>query len=88
MKYIMAELDGGKKVPLVFPNFLVHKEMARVFMQALRRHGHDYVKFVSAGELTMFGAGVECSGFSETMGLKAVKEDAKVIEMYDYLHGV
>lgn len=91
MKYIMAEIAVGeakKKVPLVFPNFLVHSEMANLFKQALIRHGAREVQFVSAGELTMFGAGVECSGFSETMGLMAVKEDAKVIEMYDYLHGV
>jgi hypothetical protein len=45
------------------------------------------VKFISAGELAMFGAGVECSGFSETMGLTALDDDARVIEMYDYMHG-
>jgi len=91
MKYVMAEVKRGslvKKVPLVFPNELVHREMATVFKQALHRHGWDDVRFVSAGELVMFGAGVECSGSSETMGLTAQDGDARVIEMYDYMHGV
>lgn len=88
MKYVMAELNGGKKVPLVFPAFLVHSEMAAAFKQALRRHGFEEVKFVSAGEANLVGTGVDCSGSSETMKLTAAKEDGKVIEMYDYLHGM
>lgn len=88
MKYVMAKLKDGKKVPLVFPNFLVHKEMATAFIRVLHRHGFDEVEFVSAGELTMFGAGVECSGFSETLNLTAAEGDAKIIELYDYLHGM
>lgn len=92
MKYIMAEVRQGsitRKVPLIFPNFLVHSEMARVFKHALFRHEVDEVKFVSAGEYgPLFGAGLATMGKSETLGLASDPDDAKVIEMYEYLHGV
>lgn len=88
-KYIIAKVRGDKKVPLVFPDFLVHKEIARVFKQALRRHGFDDVEFVSAGMVDFgIGGGFECSGLSETLNLCSNPEDGRVIELYDYLHGM
>jgi hypothetical protein len=91
MKYVMAEVSQGslrRSVPCVFPNELVHVVMASYFKQALEHHGYTDVEFVSAGEVTLFGAGVECSGSSETLKLSARESDARTIEMYDYLHGV
>ncbi len=92
MKYVMAEVrqgDSAKAVPLLFPNFLVHREMATVFRRALRRHGFEEVSFGSAGEVDFgIGGGFECSGRSETMQLEARTEDARIIELYDYLHGL
>lgn len=85
MKYIMAKVRGNKKVPLVFPDFLVHREMALTFKQALHRHGFDEVEFVSAGTVNFgIGGGFECSGFSESLKLYSNPEDGRVIEMYDY----
>lgn len=91
MKYIMAEALIGntrRKIPCIFPSSLVHKQVAQEFTYTLVRHGYHSVQIVSAGELNMFGAGVECSGHSESLGIAAQEGDGKVIEMYDYLHGM
>jgi hypothetical protein len=91
MKYIMAEASTGsirRKIPCVFPAFLVHSEVARTFKHALARHGYEDIAFISAGEVTFFGTGIQCHGKSETLNVTAEDGDGRVIEMYDYLGGV
>lgn len=91
MKYIMAEASSGtvrRKIPCVFPSFLVHREVASQFKAALVRHGYSNVSFVSAGEVSLFGTGIHCHGRSETLNVFADEKDGKIIEMYDYLGGL
>lgn len=87
MKYIVLETeqDNPQKVPLIFPDFLVHSEMARHLREAIRRHLGVESKAVSAGNIVF--EDVVTTGKSETLKLTSRDEDAKMIAMYDYLKG-
>jgi hypothetical protein len=54
MKYVMAEarMQGAletQKMPVVFPNNLVHGLVGQLFIELLAKHGYVDVKLVSAG---------------------------------------
>lgn len=89
MKYVMFEVngEGGKrKVPIIFPDSLVHSMMAEQFERVLRYTFKGCMaKPVSAGMVSLTG---QCHGESETLKLKADKADSSIINAYDYLHGV
>ena len=85
MKYIMLQnKQTGQKVPVIFPNFLIHSLMAA----ALTNHPlySDRLEVISAGECTISCTSV--SGGSETLGLSFGDGDSQVIDMMDYLHGL
>lgn len=93
MKYVMFEVKQGsitRKVPVVFPNQLVHSYVAATFKVALLRHWeHAEVAVVSAGTVDgMLGADITTSGNSESLGVQSSPDDAQVIMSYDYAHGV
>jgi hypothetical protein len=89
-KYIMFENKIGDTTvifPVIFPDKMVHDDVA----QALRRYQpgwhHDGVRPISAGKIehvNVEGLG----GDSETLKLKSKPFDEKIIELYSYLHGV
>lgn len=89
MKYIMFEINaaaGKRKVPIIFPDSLVHSMVADQFERVLRYTFKGCsAKAVSAGSIDFVG---RCHGDSETMKLKSDKADSSVINAYDYLHGV
>ena len=90
MKYVMleAKLPESKmvvKIPLIFPNALVHSIVADQMVFALLRHGIEAVP-VSAGTASV--SQVEIGGNSETLGLSSNPDDKMTIELIDYLHGL
>lgn len=91
MKYIMFECKSKeitRHVPVIFPDFIVHKDFAEYVTHALRReHRFDSVIAVSAGFYDP--PTMQCSGESETMKLKSKgKADGRIIKMYNYFHGI
>lgn len=84
MKYIMYETADGKRIPFIFPDFLVHAQVADRLGTLLQL---SRAKPVSAGSIgTVVVAGI--SEGSESLALTSDPADATVINCYDYLHGL
>jgi hypothetical protein len=93
MKYVVVELELGKgnekttkRVPLIFPNDLIHADMARVLEHECIRTFGVKAKTVSAGTIDIDVESV--SGESVSLGLKSRGSDKQLIDMYDYFHGM
>ncbi len=71
MKYIMFQDFSGDPVPIIFPNRVDFAEM---------REQVPYTKALSAGYVQLRKSGFTCHGESKTLGLKALPEDAAVIQ--------
>jgi len=93
MKYVMLRLgwpkDLPRVVPVVFPDIFNHDDMALFAAEALRASlGQPAapVEVVSAGFVdAMF---YETHGKSVTLGVPSRPEDARIINAYDYTHGL
>lgn len=93
VKYIVLEIiqdELTREVPIIFPAFMIHADVAKYIKHQLAmEHETTNVKTVSAGELNLFGAELNCSGFSETLNIKSRGvEDTQLLSMYNYTHGV
>jgi hypothetical protein len=90
MKYVMFRVKHGavsRDVPVMFPDILVHQEVARAMMPCMRRHfDNANISLVSAGDFDQMDC--KCSGESTSLGLKARPEDGNIILTYAYLHGI
>lgn len=96
MKYVMIEVPAhgelpARRVPVIFPDMLVHADVAHamelVVKSTLAPKAKIKVKTTSAGECRLDD--VVCHGGSETLNVDSRERlDARVIEMYDYLHGI
>jgi hypothetical protein len=98
-KYIIAAA-GNQEWPVIFPGSMVHRLMADRIkdyfaMAALEMSNgvlspaallklREEVRIVSAGEIS-FDTG-ECTGGSDTLGVRAREHDASFIRSYTY-HG-
>lgn len=84
MKYIMYEKKVGdliRKIPIIFPNELVHIEVARALSNLIGTSrivgaGDCYIKVDS------------CFGNSTTIGIKSKPEDKEIINDFEYFHGI
>lgn len=89
-KYIMFENkigDSKTLFPVIFPDKMVHSEVAAVLRHCQPGWHHGGVKAVSAGmieHIEVMGLG----GESETLNLKSDDGDEAVIESYSYCHGI
>lgn len=86
MKFIVIEKKDGKltrKYPILFPNFLVHKDVAETMLEGVLKGG----KVISGGELNSFDI-QSVYGKSTTLGLKVREEDGSLIKMIDYNGGL
>lgn len=85
MKYIMLRTvhdDIVRDVPIIFPNALVHGDVAAVIRHIVSM---QHATPIAAGEINLV---VESThGSSETLSLEARDEDARTITLYDYYHG-
>lgn len=105
MKYVMFQCtySGGlvQKVPFIFPEFMVHADVAEYMkVMMLREHKMTDVRPVSAGFVNLGGeftstkgkvgkiGGVHVYGDSETLKLKHDPNDAAVLDFYQYTNGV
>lgn len=95
MKYIMFECLRKKRgkdpaitrrVPIIFPEPLVHAHVAKLMEPHLRYMGFDTVKAVSAGDFDVLTGKV--SGKSDTLKLHHDPKDNDTITTYDYTHGM
>ena len=89
MKYIVLEIriaDQYKREwPIIFPDMMVHKQVADIIQDHLAIDS----RAIAAGSISFFGEQIHCFGESETLNLESRgKEDEKLIEMFDYLHGI
>lgn len=88
-KYIVLEIKTGdvkREWPIIFPDMMVHKQVAQWMLQ---REHELKPKVISAGLVSFFGGEVLCHGMSETLNIESRgAEDAKLIKMFDYLHGI
>ncbi len=86
-KYIMLELDSGsfkRRVPIIFPDLLVHADVAAVLQQT---PGMADAKPVSAGSVELMVTA--CHGKSTTLNVASNEEDdAELINAFPYFHGI
>jgi hypothetical protein len=71
MKYIMIQ-RGNQVLPIIFPDYLVHDDVAKAIIALLERQDGPKLqprKAVAAGEVIIFDA--KCEGKSESLGLKS-----------------
>lgn len=89
MKYIMYEVqisDTTTRIPIIFPNCLVHIVMHERILPALTEHFNSpCVNLFSAGFINIGGS---CYGSSDTLNLHSEVSDTEVINSYDYNHGI
>jgi hypothetical protein len=91
MKYIVlrSKLAGvEQKIPIIFPNFLVHKHVSKYFAGLLiREYGRDSdITVSSAGDINLND--FTCSGKSETCGVSSDPNDQDLIMSFEYTQGV
>lgn len=91
MKYIMLEMQIGEDlyrlVPIIFPNTLVHSEVAEAFISSLEKDKF-VAQVVSAGECTTL-VSVNMDSYSVSLGGVVPNEgDESVINTVDYFHGI
>lgn len=77
MKYVILK-DGIRKIPIIFPEFLNHIDIAKL---------HSEYKPISAGFITLFPV-IKCYGFSESLQLGPGRYDSHIIRSYDHTHGI
>ncbi|EIS9096196.1 hypothetical protein L1O59_005101 [Salmonella enterica] len=87
MKYIMLRTGGKLKrdIPVIFPDLLVHKDVADAIKGMGSYSGFDGAYIISAG---FCNVGVECFGESESCNAVSRSIDDSVINTYDYTHGL
>lgn len=89
MKYVMFSVEVGgvtKLVPIIFPDFMVHEDVA-IAIKSILEETHKFTpKIESAGDIDL--GRVECSGESETLKLKSRAQDSHIINQYNYFHGL
>ena len=72
MKYVMLELDSGELLPLLFPEFMQHSQMAQSVPATV----------VSAGHVHLEDGKVIASGASSSLDVVSREEDSEIIQGY------
>ena len=85
MKYIVFQTkDGCQEIPIIFPNTLVHIEVAQALSKIVGTS-----RIVAAGEFSSLDIDATCHGKSTTIGIKSREDDdAQLISNYDYHFGM
>jgi hypothetical protein len=89
-KYVMFENKIGETkflFPVIFPDKMVHRQVAEMLRRAMPGWNADGVKPVSAGKIEHIDV-TGLGGDSETLNLKSIPEDKNTIENYSYSHGI
>ena len=72
LKYVMLKLDGGELLPLLFPEFMQHADMARSVPATV----------VSAGHVHLEDGKIVASGASSSLEVSSRDEDSGIIQGY------
>lgn len=89
MKYVMFAIKsswGTRHVPILFPDVLSHVDVALGVQATCSELAK--AKPISAGFVNSMDVDVATTGKSTTLGLESRVEDAAIIKMYDYMHGL
>jgi hypothetical protein len=90
-KYVMFNnrMTGGTEflLPVIFPDKLVHLDVAMRLRSIMPGWGHGGVSALSAGMIEHVRP-VGLGGRSETLGVGAQPNDNDVIATYSYRHGI
>lgn len=84
MKYIIYEkkiLGMIQKIPIIFPNQLVHLDVAKALTKVIGSS-----RIVGAGDCYIKVSGV--GGKSTTIGIKSKKGDEELINTFEYFYGM
>lgn len=84
MKYIMLKAHG-RLVPFIFPEFLIHDEVAKAVREILDPNLQPST-VESAGKVNLYV--VSTFDKSGTLAVSSKPEDASVINCYDYANGM
>lgn len=94
MKYIIFRIkdEGGnyqQKVPIIFPNYMNHADVANAMLPVLTMGRPPTYKATvsSAGDVSIKTA-LPCTGRSITLRKSALPEDDRIIDTFDYMHGL
>lgn len=81
MKYIMLTSDDGQHIPILFPDFMVHEDVAKAICRLMAQTSKTYITPTSAGFVSL--GDVVTHGESESIGVKSTEIDAAYIEFGD-----
>jgi hypothetical protein len=72
MKYVMLKLDSGELLPLLFPEFMQHSQMAQSVPATV----------VSAGRVYLEHGKIIARGASSSLDISSREEDSEIIQGY------
>lgn len=73
-----------RNVPVIYPDFLVHEDVANAFKTI---NGMEKATVISAGHTSLTVD--ECYGRSSTLNIDSREdEDNRIINAYEYCHGI
>jgi hypothetical protein len=72
MKYVMLKLDGGELLPLLFPEFMQHAQIAQSVPATV----------VSAGRISLEAGKIVAHGASSSLDVTSREEDSSIIQAH------
>jgi hypothetical protein len=72
LKYVMLKLDSGELLPLLFPEFMKHSDMAQSVPATV----------VSAGHICLEDGKIVARGASSSLEVTSRDEDSEIIQGY------
>lgn len=92
MKYIVMKVSKGGdefEMPFIFPNFFVHDHIRQYIEHISIKLRMGSVTCVAAGFCNFIMDEINCTGESESIGIKSRGEiDNNLIRGMDYFHGI
>lgn len=78
MKYIILETAEGMRFPVIFPDMLIHAEVALFMAELTDATTKQKATPVSAGTIAL-GTDFTCSGGSDTLSMQSRPQDEAII---------
>ena len=72
MKYVMLKLEGGELLPVIFPEFFQHADIAHAVPAAV----------VSGGQVSLHDGKIIASGSSMSLGVRSRAADSAIMQAY------
>jgi hypothetical protein len=72
MKYVMLKLESGQLLPVIFPEFMQHAQIAGSIPAAV----------VSAGRVHLKGGNINAGGSSSSLGVSSREQASRIMQMY------